>query len=114
MIDRNALPPAVIDALRRGDKIAAVKLLREATRIGLAEAKGAIDALEAAKSGRPAPAAPASAAKPAQRVALRHGPRRPREDDLGPGEEPHSSASAAATVMLLAAVALVVWYFLSR
>ena len=113
MIDRNALPPAVIDALRRGDKIGAIKLLREATKLGLAEAKGAIDALEAAKSGRPAPP---SAAKPAKRVAVAHAhaQRRPREDDLGPGEEPHGSASAAATVMLLAAVALVVWFFLAK
>lgn len=40
------LPSAVIEALRRGDKIGAIKLLRNATGLDL---KGAKDAVEAAE-----------------------------------------------------------------
>src|SRR5262245_17299284 len=38
------LPEDVRDALSRGDKIAAIRLLREQTGLGLAEAKAAVEA----------------------------------------------------------------------
>lgn len=38
------LPPMVVDALTRGRKIEAIKLLRKARGIGLKEAKEALDA----------------------------------------------------------------------
>ncbi len=41
---------AVRDALARGDKIGAIKLLREQTGVGLKEAKEVIDALESGQS----------------------------------------------------------------
>jgi hypothetical protein len=41
-----ALAPQVQDALRRGNKIEAIKLYRELTGVGLAEAKDAIDRAE--------------------------------------------------------------------
>ena len=41
-----ALSPQIQDALRRGNKIEAIKLYRELTGAGLAEAKGAIDRAE--------------------------------------------------------------------
>ena len=40
----SSLPPEVLDALRQGNTIAAIKLLRAATGLGLKEAKDAIDA----------------------------------------------------------------------
>ncbi len=40
------LPPQAVDALRRGNKIEAIKLLRQASGLGLAEAKGIIDRLD--------------------------------------------------------------------
>ena len=40
------LSPQVQDALRRGNKIEAIKLYRELTGVGLAEAKQAIDRAE--------------------------------------------------------------------
>jgi ribosomal protein L7/L12 len=40
------LPPLVIESLRRGDKIGAIKLLRHATGLDLKEAKDAVDAAE--------------------------------------------------------------------
>lgn len=41
-----ALSPQIQDALRRGNKIEAVKLYRELTGVGLAAAKSAIDRAE--------------------------------------------------------------------
>jgi ribosomal protein L7/L12 len=41
-----AFAPQVLEALRRGNKIEAIKLYRELTGTGLAEAKRAIDELE--------------------------------------------------------------------
>ncbi len=48
--DPNADPacsPQIQEALRRGDKIEAIKIYRQLTNAGLAEAKQAIDNLEA-------------------------------------------------------------------
>jgi ribosomal protein L7/L12 len=41
-----AMSPQVQDALRRGNKIEAIKIYREMTGVGLAEAKNAIDKAE--------------------------------------------------------------------
>ena len=41
-----ALAPQIQDALRRGNKIEAIKIYRELTGVGLAEAKQAIDHAE--------------------------------------------------------------------
>lgn len=41
-----AIPPEVKTAIGRGDKIAAVKLLRSATELGLKEAKDAVEQIE--------------------------------------------------------------------
>ena len=37
--------PAIVDAIQRGNKIQAIKLWRERTNVGLAEAKDAVEAL---------------------------------------------------------------------
>jgi len=42
-IDEDNLPAAVVDAIRQGRKVVAIKLLREATGIGLANAKVIVD-----------------------------------------------------------------------
>jgi len=42
-----ALVPQIQDALRRGNKIEAIKIYRELTGVGLVEAKQVIDGLEA-------------------------------------------------------------------
>ena len=41
-----ALSPQIQDALRRGNKIEAIKIYRELTGVGLAEAKDVIDKVE--------------------------------------------------------------------
>lgn len=43
------LPPQVMHALKAGRKVEAIKLLREARGIGLAEAKEAVDGVEQAQ-----------------------------------------------------------------
>jgi len=40
------LSPQILDALRRGNKIEAIKIYRELTGVGLAEAKDVIDKAE--------------------------------------------------------------------
>jgi hypothetical protein len=44
MTAETGLPDKVVDALRRGNKVEAIKLLREQTGVGLKEAKDAVDA----------------------------------------------------------------------
>jgi len=113
MADRNPLPPVVLEALRRGDKVVAIKLLREMTKLGLAEAKGMIDAIEAHEKAK-------GIAKPPSPSNVHGGMqhshpaphRRPREDDLGPGEVPRSSSFAGVAIMIaVAAIVLGVWLY---
>ena len=46
------LPPEVVEALRQGNKIEAIKRLRTATGLGLAEAKDRIEAHDLAGAGQ--------------------------------------------------------------
>ncbi|MCZ2128263.1 MAG: hypothetical protein LC099_10890 [Anaerolineales bacterium] len=46
----NRIDPRIIEALQKGDKIGAIKIYRDITGEGLAEAKSAIDALAVALS----------------------------------------------------------------
>ena len=114
MADRNSLPPQVIEALKRGNKIEAIKLLREAMRLGLAEAKSVVDALDAISGSTPTPAPkPQSKLKPQAHPKprpVRH-TGRPREDDLSPGEEPRSSASLVGIIIAIAAVVAAAWLY---
>lgn len=43
IVTENELPPEVMDAIRKGRKIEAIKLLREAKGLGLANAKVLVD-----------------------------------------------------------------------
>ena len=109
-MDPKALPAQVLEALRRGNKIEAIKRLREVTQVGLAEAKGVIDALEShANAGR----APRGEA-PVTQVSNPQVQRRPHVDDLGPGEAPRSSLGPAVIAIILAIVAFSVWVFIKR
>ena len=78
------LPEHVLAALRRGQPIEAVKLLRESGGLGLKEAVEAIDAQRRKKATPPTIAAPAAP------------PRKTRVDvsGLSPGEVPRSGGLA--------------------
>lgn len=47
----STLPPQVMNALQRGDKIEAIKLMRQATGLGLKEAKDLVDAAQSQLGG---------------------------------------------------------------
>ena len=107
-MDRSNLPPAVVDALRRGNKIEAIKLLREAMGgLGLAEVKAFVDRLERGGAAAPAPKA---TVKPAMRSA-HPAPAAPRRDGLSPGEEPRSSSNPIPLIGLIALAGLALWLF---
>lgn len=89
-----ALPAEVRAALARGNKIEAIRLLREATGLGLKDAKDRIDA----------------AAEGAQRNASGQPGR--AGQGLSPGEQPRQGA--ATWVVLLVVVALVLGYLAYR
>jgi hypothetical protein len=47
------VPPQVADALKRGEKIQAIKLYREATGAGLKDAKEFVEAIQRLGGGKP-------------------------------------------------------------
>ena len=96
MTNAALLPPEAVDALRAGNKIEAIKRVREATGVGLAEAKALVEAYE--KGG-------------AAHVPFRPHPHaqvpRPAATGLSPGEVPPSNPwKMVAIVMAIAAIAL--------
>jgi ribosomal protein L7/L12 len=94
------VPADVLAVLVRDGKIAAIKLLRERTGLGLKEAKDAIEAVPAARL--PMTAAPAA----------RTGPRR----STGMGIETPKGGGGLwlGLALAAAAVAVVLWHFLGR
>jgi pantothenate kinase-related protein Tda10 len=48
--DKVDVPPEVLEALRRGDKIAAIKFYQDATGAGLKEAKERVEAIQASEN----------------------------------------------------------------
>ncbi|KAB2844938.1 MAG: hypothetical protein F9K47_01900 [Burkholderiales bacterium] len=88
-----SLPVDVQAALARGNKIEAIRLLRQATGLGLKDAKDRIDAAEAggqrASSGFPADSTPG----------------------LSPGEVPRPRAGRWAFLLVLAALVLGYWFY---
>ena len=102
------LPPAVLEALQRGDKIAAVKLLRERTGIGLKAARERIDQAGFQTSAFPdAPSSGASAALPHfdHRIEAPRDQLAPRANGLAPGEVPRSNGAFWLVLLLLAVIA---------
>ena len=71
---QRSLPASVTDALQRGNKIEAIKLLREKTKLGLKEAKDIIEASSKVSNAR--------------------------RDALSPGEVPRAGASVGWIVAL--------------
>ena len=92
------LPPDVVEALRHGNKIEAIKRLLEAARVGLAEAKAMVEAQSADRA-------------PAVKVVPHHKPTPGRPHGLSPGEVPRASAGPAAFVILIAILALGAWLY---
>ena len=112
---RPQIPPGVLEALKQGNKVEAIRLMRESTKLGLTESKALVDMLDKAKGvigtaqavAKMAQAVrPVSTAKPVGPVTMRpavaplHVPlRRP---GLSPGEVPRESSGAWGIVVLVA------------
>ena len=98
------LPPDIANALRSGNLLEAIKLLRKSKGVGLAEAKQLIEAhMRATTLGSTAPGH-------APRVAHKlETPR--RASNLSPGEVPRSDAGPWA-IILVVAVAVVAFFWL--
>ncbi len=89
----SGVPPAVLQALAAGNKIEAIRLLREHAGIGLKEAKDRVDAL-AASTGNGGGSAG-------------------NLPGLAPGEQPHGS-SALGWIVVALVVGVAAWYLLQR
>jgi len=87
IISPGSLPSAVLAALHQGNKIEAIRLLRQATGLGLKEAKDAIDSFQSGDRTEPG--------------------------KLSPGEVPKSGIGIW-LVVALAALALLAYYFFGR
>jgi hypothetical protein len=102
------LGPAIMEALKKGNKIEAIKLLRQASGLGLAEAKQLLDRYEAAKLKTETAARTVAAPHAAGPSHVYH----PRPG-LSPGQvAPSSGASAAAVVVALIAAAAGAYFLL--
>src|SRR5437868_7485225 len=111
---RPQIPPEVLEALKQGNKIEAIRLLRQSTKLGLAEAKAAVEVLDkmkgmvgavqaianVAQSARPTAQQPSSVAKPVGPVKMQ--PARPqpslRRPGMSPGEEPRDTSGVLGIV----------------
>src|SRR5258706_1917829 len=95
MTHLHTFPADVVDALKQGNKIEAIRRLRAATKVGLAEAKAAIDAAEghgAFASGTHSPAHSVGA-----------------RTTLSPGEVPRSGGNKLAHVVIALVAAGARW-----
>ena len=90
------IPPDAVDAMRRGDLISAVKVLRQVKGMGLAEATAALAQFQHQ--------APRSIPRPA--------PHRFHAKGLSPGEVPRAGAANPAVWIILFAAVLVIVYAL--
>src|SRR5438105_3109908 len=98
----DSLPPNVVEALRRGDKIGAIKLLREVARVGLAEAKTAIDAASRTPAVHKPDHKPADAASRPHSPPHRNAAVSPLySPGLSPGEVPRRSGGIGFVFLLI-------------
>jgi hypothetical protein len=93
----DSLPAEVVDALRRGNKIEAIKLLRNATGLGLKEAKDAVERIEVGES-----------LAPSERV---NSPTLSREIETAPGEVRRSGSPWRWGVAVFAAAMAAYFWF---
>lgn len=116
------LPPEAIAALERGQLIQAIKIIREQTGLGLAEAKQLAEQLKAWKMAQQAASSagggPKTDADPAsfQSPVLAQTTLDPARlaDGLAPGEVPRSRLPWTAIVIVLAIAALAAWMVVRR
>ena len=107
MTDPVSLPADAVEALRDGNKIEAIKRVRVATGLGLAEAKGLVEAYERGTPPPASTASPASMSRPAP-------PARAASTGLSPGQMPAANPWKWLSIVLAAAVAVLLGFMLLR
>ncbi len=117
MADPRNLPPEVLTAIRDGNKILAIKLLRLRTGVGLAEAKGMVEAREVPRQESSLDE-DTSDHMPARRPTVSVTVARPKpppgyvkRDGLSPGEVPRTHGGLQAAIFFIAIAAAVGIYF---
>ena len=118
MVDlTSSIPPDVLNAMRNGNQLEAIKLLRKTKSIGLVEAKAILDAFlrasAAADAGAGATTRPHAASMHARHTYT--SPRRAGEvvNHVSPGEVARGGGAGAWSVLFLIAVAVVAWLWLT-
>lgn len=112
------LPPQVLEALRAGQPLEAIRLLRESSGWGLKEAMGAIALHGGAVSKAKAPRKPRPSTPHSVEVDSTHDDRKIEASDLydprySPGEVPRSQDGILWGVVA-ALIALALYFFLRR
>jgi hypothetical protein len=103
MTEKITLPLEAIAALRRGNKIEAIKLLREKSGMELAEAKAVVDAFDKVRVG-------VGNVKMALRPKAGGDDHTPLHPGLSPGEMPRGGAPwAVAIAIAVLAVLAILW-----
>jgi hypothetical protein len=103
MPEKTTLPLEAIAALRRGNKIEAIKLLREKSGLDLAEAKSVVDAFDKVRVG-------VDTVKTALRPKVAGGDTSQLHSGLSPGEVPRGGAPwAVALAIAVLAVLAILW-----
>jgi len=100
--------PAIAEALKKGNKIEAIKLLREASGLGLAEAKQLIDRHDAAKLKVE------TAARTVASHSASHSPVYKPRPGLSPGQVAPSTGGPLAAVVVAVIVAALGAFLLLR
>lgn len=115
------IPPNVIEALKKGNKIEAIKLLREVRSVGLAEAKNLLEwyvrqdpALKRNPGEAPSPPHARPTAPHTPPTTPHHHPQYIGRPGLSPGEVPRSGGGATGFAIAMAIVAAVAAYFFLR
>jgi len=112
---RPQLPPGVIEALKQGNKVEAIRILRESTRMGLTEAKAAVEMLDkmkgvvgaaqaianVAQSVRPAATSNTSSVSKNVRMHAKPGPAPLRRPGMSPGEMPRDGNGVVGIAILV-------------
>lgn len=105
---RPQLPPGVIEALKQGNKIEAIRILRESTKMGLTEAKAAVEMLDkmkgvvgaaqaianVAQSVKPTASSNTASVTKNVRMHAKAAPAPLRRPGMSPGEVPREGSGA--------------------
>jgi len=104
---RPQFPPGVIEALKQGNKIEAIRILRESTKMGLTEAKAAVEMLDKMKGVVGVAQAIANVASNTSSVSknvrmhAKPGPAPLRRPGMSPGEMPRDGNGVVGIAILV-------------